>query len=179
MSVGGTGSGSRGRGCVVRAVLGVVLSVSPAAGAETRLRGMVVMTGRLGAGGSSGSWWVPSGTADLPPPAEGLGAELASPLTLRAYQRPSAHAPIETESLCSRGCQRQSPGAQPAAAIPAGSTRSSGWSSPAGTRRNWRAAVPDARPGGADGRAQPAAAQAEFADLRVRLERAADRSARN
>src|SRR3954469_13897158 len=87
MSVSRTGSGSPGRRCGVPAVLGVVLSVSTAAGADTRLRRMVVMTGRLGAGGSSGSWWVPSGTADLPPPAEGLGAELASALTLRAYQR--------------------------------------------------------------------------------------------
>jgi surface polysaccharide O-acyltransferase-like enzyme len=32
--------------------------------------------------------WVPSGTADLPPPAEGLGAELASSPTLRATERP-------------------------------------------------------------------------------------------
>src|SRR3954467_544182 len=95
MSVSRTGSGSPGRRCGVPAVVGVVLSASTTAGAETRLRRMVVITGRLGAGGSSESCWVPSGTADLPPPAEGLGAELASRLTLRAYQRHSAHAPIE------------------------------------------------------------------------------------
>jgi hypothetical protein len=46
---------------------------------------MVVMTGQLGTGESSAAWWVPSGTADLPPPAEGLGAELASSLNVRLF----------------------------------------------------------------------------------------------
>src|SRR5947209_3303077 len=91
MSVSRTGSASPGRGCGVPAVLAVVLSVSTPADAGTRVRRMVVMTGPPEAGGWSGSWWAPSGTADLPPPAEGLGAELASPRRLRADHRPSAH----------------------------------------------------------------------------------------
>lgn len=98
MSVSRTGSRSPGRRCGVPAVVGVGRSASTAGCAGTRLRRMVVMTGRLGAGGSSVSCWVPSGTADLPPPAEGLGAELASALTLRASRR----CPTRARAACAR-----------------------------------------------------------------------------
>ena len=90
MSASRTGSASPSRRWGVTGVLGVVLSVSRAGCLGTRLRRMVVMTGPPDAGRLSGSCWVPSGTADLPPPAEGLGTELASPLTLRASHRPFA-----------------------------------------------------------------------------------------
>jgi hypothetical protein len=41
----------------------------------------------------------PIGTADLPPPAEGLGAELASPLKLRA-SNPVIGSPADPGSSC-------------------------------------------------------------------------------